>query len=210
MIDLVEKFFQQDLSEAEAQELEKLLLHSPETASRFNQIAESAYIATGLPHHQWPGKPIHLPPAGGLGTGLKVLLALAAAGAGLVAVRFWPQRPVELPVQTAAPPAQVQPAVKAVLSAPAKPAPLAPKELEGDQLSVLVETAAPSLVTVRILDASGKEVRALWAGVLDPGQKSFRWDGRLSDGNAAPGGDYQIQVQNGPHTLLKKVRIESK
>lgn len=82
MSDLLEKFFNEDLSDAEEEAFEKSFLESPEAASRFNVLAEEAYAATGLPAHQWPGKIITIPHIGGIGTKLKLFLALLAGGHG--------------------------------------------------------------------------------------------------------------------------------
>jgi hypothetical protein len=209
MNELIEKFFQKDITEAEADKLEKLLLNSPECADQFNEMARAAYALTGLPAHQWHGKPLHLPHTGGLGIGLKILLFVTVA---LVGTAFWyfkPAKQSEIKVTTVAPTLPVAPSAK-TLSVSRRLAGGTPSEIEADQLSVLVETTLTSLVTVQILDAKGNEVRTLFAGVLDPGQKSFQWDGLLKDGRAAPNGDYSIQVQKGSTYLLKKVRLEIK
>jgi hypothetical protein len=211
MSQLIEQYFQRDLTEAEAEALERELLSSPESAALFNERAEAAYLATGLPAHQWPGKPISIPKAAS--GGLKLILAALALGAGVLAWVWYSNQPSEVPVPKALPLPQTQPAP---VTKPA-PKPFAPKakaprpqDLEADQLNVLVETPQSSLVTIRVLDAQGREVRALFAGVLEAGQKTFRWDGLLADGRAAPAGEYNIQVQNGSRTLLKKVRIETR
>jgi len=206
MADLVQIYFERDLTEAEAKALEKLLRDSVDAADRFADQAEKYYASTGLPAHQWPGKPIAIPHIGGLGTGLKILLAVAIGGTGAVAWHLMHLTPIA-PIVTTPVPKVIAP-VKPMV--PKKVHPKKAKELEGEKLSVLVETQRSSLVTVRILDHKGKEVRALYAGVLDAGQWVFHWDGLLADGKRASVGQYRIQVENGPHVLSKVVRIEAK
>lgn len=218
MSDLVDQFFTGDLTGADEEALERLLLQSPEAASRFNLLAEEAYAATGQPAHQWPGKTIKLPPTGGMGMGLKLFLALLAAGSGMVIWRFWPKTAPEIAPQavTRSNPLPIQPAVSPHGGTPPKTAPQkilptqAPQEAEGDELGILVEAPQVSLVTVRVLDSSNKEIRALYTGVLDPGKWSFRWDGLLDNGQSAPGGNYTIEVQKGPHRLSKPVSLLTK
>jgi hypothetical protein len=213
LINLVEIFFNEDLTGADEEALEKLLLQSPEAASRFNMLAEETYLATGQPAHQWPGKAIRIPPVGGMGAGLKLLLVLLAMGTAVAIWRFWPQPAPEVFPKTAVPAIPIQP-VAAPLKAVAHkivhpkilPSRVTP-ELEGDALGILVETPQVALVTVRVLDNSGKEIRALYTGILDPGKWSFRWDGLLENGKPALGGNYTIEVQKGSHRLSKPVRL---
>jgi hypothetical protein len=212
MVDLVQAFFERDLTEAEAKALEAFLKNSTEAASRFETLSEEAYAATGLPAHQWPGTPISIHPIGSLGTGLKLFLALLAAGAGIAAWMVWHQTPMESSVKTIR-------SSDLLTGVETLPRPVIPvkipvskvsQEAEGDELSVLVENEQSSLVTVRVLDSHGQEIRALYAGVLDPGKWSFQWDGLLANGQPASSGPYRIQVQNGPHILSKVVLLESK
>jgi hypothetical protein len=213
MADLIQAFFDRDLTEVESSQLEKLLRDSTDQAGRFAELSEKAYLATGLPPHVWPGKPITIPHIGGMGWGLKLFLALCAVGLGTVLYLVKTPPPPSLPVQ------QTAPALPPVRSLPvAKPKFVMPKKMlaqpvspqwVADELSVVVETEKSSLVTVLIKDTSGREIRDLYAGVLDPGHWAFRWDGQGKDGKPVAPGDYQIQVQNGSNVLTKKIRIET-
>lgn len=213
MIHLVEKFFNEDLTGADEEALEKLLLQSTEAASEFNVLAEEAYLATGQPAHQWPGKTIQIPHVGGMGTGLKLLLALVALGSAVVIWRLWPRPVTEvippkvIPSMTIKPvvalPKAIVPKITASKILPSR----AVSEQEGDALGILVETPQVALVTVRVLDHSGREIRVLYTGVLDPGKWSFRWDGLLENGKPAAGGNYTIEVQKGSRRLSKPVRL---
>ncbi len=214
MDDLVKAYFERNLSEAEAGELENLLKNSPEKAQQFAELSEKAYLATGLPAHQWPGHSISIPKIGGLGASWKWWLALSAASLGALLWHLKTQPPADVPVNQSAPVVSgvqnhlPQPAKQVI---PQKIQVLPPqKQWEGDQLSVLVETEKSSLVTVRILDDQGKEVRALFAGVLDKGQWNFVWDGLLANGSQALNGSYKIQVQNGSRILSKTVHLDYK
>lgn len=206
MTDLVQEFFQRDLTEAEHEALSGLLAGSPEAAERYEGLLKENYLATGLPQPVLPKGLHHLPHAGG---GLAPL-ALTLAGlavVGVLAWKFWPQ-PQPMPAVTKAPVEAPQPVMKQVLKKPAAVEPLAagPGQ-EGQELSVIVNAPQRSLVTVRILDAQGKEVRALYTGFVEPGKWAFQWDGLLRDGRAADAGDYRIDVQSGAAHLTKEVKI---
>lgn len=75
-------------------------------------------------------------------------------------------------------------------------------------LEVMVKQAKPGLVTVRVLGPDGSQAVMLYQGDLQPGSWAFDWNGRLADGEAPPGGTYQIQVISGAVTLGKSVSIK--
>jgi hypothetical protein len=54
MADLIDKFFQEDLTEAEEKAVSEELLSSEETALRLGEKAERAYLHAGLPEPIWP------------------------------------------------------------------------------------------------------------------------------------------------------------
>jgi flagellar hook assembly protein FlgD len=81
---------------------------------------------------------------------------------------------------------------------------------EGQELSVVVNAPQKSLVTVRILDAGGKEVRVLYTGFVDSGRWAFKWDGLLENGAPANPGQYRIDVQSGSAHLSKDIQIKVK
>ncbi|MGM3159994.1 flagellar hook assembly protein FlgD [Dickeya undicola] len=58
---------------------------------------------------------------------------------------------------------------------------------------VELENAAEN-VTVNITDSSGKVVRSMELGSLSAGVHAYSWDGKASDGTAAPDGAYTISV----------------
>jgi hypothetical protein len=217
MADLIKEFFERPLSEAESDSLSHLLNESPDAALRFEGLLEGHYLATGLPSPEVPAS-LNTPPrvSGGLGTAAGLKFSALLVAAGLLAWKFWPSS-ITLPA--------VKPQAPAVLSTaplskntetrpahaarvlPVQPQPAGPT-VEGEELSVVVGVQEKTLVTVRILNNGGKEVRELYTGFIQPGHWSFRWDGDLSDGVPAAAGDYQIDVQTGDLHQTKNIRIK--
>jgi hypothetical protein len=83
--DLIEKFFREDLTEAEEQALSGMLDSSEEAAERFGGLAEAAYYRFGHPKPEWEG-PDALPPRGGGGLKPWTWLVALATVAGLA---YW-------------------------------------------------------------------------------------------------------------------------
>jgi hypothetical protein len=220
MADLIQEFFERELSETEADSMGKLLGESPDEALRFEGLLEKHYLATGLPFPELPPSLQSLPfkPSGWGGVGAwKFLAVLAAAGVAFVAWKYWPSPSVSLPAVAIPAPAAIPqvpaPAIanprpaQAVIPPMIEPQPAGPMA-EGKELSVVIGTQEKTLVTVRILGQGGKEIRDLYTGFVQPGHWSFKWDGELSDGNPAPAGNYQIDVQSGASHQTKDIRIK--
>ena len=53
-MNLIDEFFKRDLTESESQDLDQLLEHSPEEATRFAARMEKEYFSLGLPAPQMP------------------------------------------------------------------------------------------------------------------------------------------------------------
>ncbi len=219
MADLVQEFFTRELSEAEHAALSKLLESSPDAALSYEKMLQQHYLATGLPQPTLPQGLQSLPHPGGAGPvgwsgAAKLLLVVLAAG-GTALWKFWPQTKMEVPLQVQ-PQTVQQPIEKSSVSTlkpvVQKPVPIQPLSAgpgqEGQELSVLVDAPQKSLVTVRILDSGGKEVRALYAGFVQAGRWDFKWDGLLDNGEAAGTGDYRIDVQAGEAHMSKNIRIK--
>ena len=51
-------------------------------------------------------------------------------------------------------------------------------------------------VRIGVYDVTGREVRSLHSGVLDPGSYQFRWDGKDSLLREVPSGRYYILATN--------------
>ena len=218
MADLIEQFFARDLSAAEHEALSKFLQESPEAALKYQHLLEQDYMATGLPQPTLPKGLNSLPKTGGSLLGKGALLRVLAVGlAGMSAGLFWKfwskPNPATLPTMQrpslAVSPKPAQPAVVRQKPAPVQPLAAGPSQ-EGQELSVVVNTAGKSLVTVRILDAQGNEVRAIYTGFVETGHWSFRWDGLLENGEPANPGSYQIDVQSGETHMSKNIQIKLK
>jgi hypothetical protein len=74
-------------------------------------------------------------------------------------------------------------------------------------LAVIVNQPQDGIVTTRVMDASGREVRILYAGYIEKGTWVLEWDGNLGRNGTARPGDYVIEVQSGDDILKKPVRI---
>jgi hypothetical protein len=209
MADLIHEFFERELSETEADVLSEQLRLSTDESLRFEGLLESHYLATGLPLPELPASLQNLPlNPGGLGSalGLKLFAVLVATGLGYAVYKFWPS-PAVAPQAVLAPVVSVsQPAVITKLL-PVQPKSVSPTAT-GEELSVVVGAQEKTLVTVRILNHEGGEVRDLYTGFIQPGHWSFQWDGDLSDGVPAPAGEYQIDVQSGALHQTKDIQIK--
>jgi len=207
MNDLIQAFFERDLSPEESDQLARILEHSGEESLRFASLGEAAYQATGLPSHHWPGANPWGTGAAGKAAGLLKVL-LAAAG-GLGAAWWYFHKPAP-PAPAALSPARPVEAVPSALShpipKPAAPLPSVPG-LEGKNLQVEVDVAHPGLVTVRVLGPQGDEVRHLYTGFLQKGGWRFTWDGLQADGKAAPQGHYLIEVKSDRGSFTKPVEL---
>lgn len=222
MADLILEFFKRDLNENEMEELGRLLERSPEEALRFGSGMEKLYLGTGYPLPKLPKglKPLPKPPgggggfaAGGMAGATKItLLALMVTGAGLSIWKYWlspaPASTAAVGIPTVAPnpPSPRATVHHAALSLP--PIAAGPKE-KGDELSIFLDSPQRALVTVRILDFTGAEVRQIYAGFVESGRWQFKWDGLLSGGETAPPGSYRIEVRSGAKRLEKTVQIKS-
>ncbi len=211
MKNLVNEFFNRNLTEAEGQNLEELLGKSPEEALRFAEKMKQEYLAMGLPVPTVPNN-FGLPHPG---LSLAKLALLAATfSAGLLAWSLWPQAPLK--ISPAAVPLEkaVIPATLSRTKAPLPPPIEIPQRLtgfmaEGNRLSVVVELDKPAPVEVCIVGTKDQTVRTLYQGSLSPGKWSIHWDGLLSDGSPAPSGDYRIEVKSGATEMSKNVSIET-
>ncbi|HJT24548.1 MAG TPA: FlgD immunoglobulin-like domain containing protein [bacterium] len=212
MTNLVEEFFKRDLTEAEADGLEKLLENSPEDALRFGQNLEQQYLSLGLTVPQIPSHFGPELPKAGWGFLKSLLAAVTLTGAGLLTWHLWPkpQEVITLPAQKAVLPHTLS-WPKAKLPPPPVEIPqrLTGASQEGNRLSVVVELDHAAPIQVCIYNPANQRVRDLYQGNLQPGKWSIHWDGLLTDGSKAPSGNYRIQVQSGTTEMSKNVVIES-
>lgn len=209
MSDLIQAFFERDLTAEESEQLARALEGPGEEAGRFAAMGEAAYQATGLPAHHWRGgNPWGSGPAGKGVTLLKLILAAAGLGAG-----WWvfhkPAPPIPVTLAPIKPVEVLKPSLSPGRPKPAQPLPAIPG-LEGKRLEVEVDVAHSSLVTVRVLNAQGGEVRHLYTGFLPKGGWRFDWDGLLADGKAAPEGRYLIEVKSDAGNFTQPVELSAR
>jgi flagellar hook assembly protein FlgD len=102
---------------------------------------------------------------------------------------------------------------------PVVPAPKAPKKtlkknISGtrgkyyQQLSVVVDNPRDGLVTVRVLDGQGREIRMLFAGILPAGRRTFAWDGKTGQKSPAPPGRYNVEIKSGSDVMRREIQLE--
>jgi FlgD Ig-like domain len=212
MTNLVDEFFKRNLSESEAQDLEQLLGHSPDEASRFAERMKQEYLSLGLPAPQLPRHLAHTASAG-LSPWVSTLVAGGFLSAAALTWWFWPAPKAALlaPVPPAPLTATVAitPHAKALLSPPppAIPEPVTGSTEAGNRLNVVVDLDAAAPVKVSVLDPKDQAVRVLYEGTLQAGKWSLRWDGKCADGSRAPAGDYRIEVESGAHRMTRTVSI---
>ena len=211
MTNLVDTFFNRNLTEAEAQALDELLEKSPEDALRLGEKMRLEYLAMGLPEPMIPRNfgPPHLgfPFA-------KLILLAAACSTGILTWALWPKTLLkttepDMPVmKVVAPLAVSKPEAKLPPPPLQIPQRFLGSQSEGNRLSVVVELDKPAPVQVCILNPKNQKVRDLYQGVLPSGKWSVHWDGLLSDGSQAPAGNYNIQVKSGAAEMTKNVSVE--
>lgn len=92
MPDLIDKYFQADLNEAEQEALSQSLLTSDEAMLKFEKMVKEAYLRFGLPDPQphWPDSlPPSAPAAAGLGGWPWLSIIVTLGLSGLIAWRYF-------------------------------------------------------------------------------------------------------------------------
>jgi hypothetical protein len=212
MTDLTQEFFKRDLNESEHESLSKILEESPDAALRYESLLEQNYLATGLPQPTLPQNLQSLPQGGGWVSrvGWTKFAAVGMVVLGGALWKFWPETKTEYPLPS--PQVQALPVPRPIhfgVKTPASSRSLSSEPVQnGQELSVVVDVPRKALVTVRILDAEGREIRNLHAGFVDPGRWTFQWDGLLENGVPASTGFYRIDVQSGTTHLSKDIQIK--
>jgi len=230
--DLIEEYFKRDLTEEEEARLAESLASSPEDAGRLAEGLARMYHASGLPEPVWPGgTPPWKQPQSWVQKPI-VPLALLALGLGFMAYKWFtyvpqaslaprvpaipaPPReeslqknrdiPESLPLRKKSPARIEVPSPTDHLVAPPD---RNPSGHVYEQLSIVVEPKAPGLVTVRVKDANGVEIRDLYAGIIPAGKRVFSWDGKKEDGQLAAPGVYTLELQSGQKIMRREVKVE--
>lgn len=216
MPDLGKELFRRDLSDAEWQELGHALAREDAASDAVLAEAEAYYRGLGLPDPKLPGQGGSglLGGASGLITGL-VLGALVTAGL-MAKLREQAAPPPQPAPASVAPGPALAPAFapSKPTSIPAPPAPATggPREASPGfpHLSLRLKLDEGGLVTARVLDAKGNELRVLYAGLLEAGDWRFGWDGLAETGVAVHPGAYVIEIQQGAKKVRKDLVIKGK
>lgn len=208
---LLDEYFKRDLTEAEEEQLAQLLSSHGEEAQRFIGLMGAHYDALGVPEPEWVEKPLprFFPKPFYRQTWFKVVCLLALAGAGYSTYRWWSQAkiPAFSPSPALTPEASPE---KSGVGPHAASHPSTPKGLPRRtrmELSISVDNPKAGLVTVKVLDGSGKEIRILFAGIMPSGQRTFQWDGKGETGRMEPAGDYRLEVISGQTVMRKTVHL---
>ena len=78
----------------------------------------------------------------------------------------------------------------------------------GAETNIRLSVPAPGTkATVRIVDVTGREVRALLEGEKIVGSRTLTWDGKNSRGAAVAAGVYFCELQAGERRLLRKITV---
>jgi hypothetical protein len=228
MTNMIDKYFREDLTEAEEKILGEELLRSEESANRFAALAEQKYHSYGLPEPVWQGGG----QAGGsfLRTWGKLILLLLG-GLAVFGVTGWAmlrcvrqQASAEVPTVTAPlmetnapiekprvskPAASIaaQKIVAQVVGAPPTPVVADSSPTQGKGLQIVFHMITEGRAAIRVLNPTGVEVRRLFDGNMKTGSWSVDWDGRLTDGRPATPGLYHVEVMTNGITKVREVRI---
>lgn len=85
--------------------------------------------------------------------------------------------------------------------------PLAGTTMEGDSLTVDIETDSAQKITVTVYDANGLPVRHLFSGVLEAGEHSLDWDGKDDSGNVLSPGNYAVILDRGGQKMSGLLKL---
>lgn|GEM_PF-3235002 len=78
-----------------------------------------------------------------------------------------------------------------------------------EQLSVIVDNPQEALATVKVYDSGHTLVRHLFTGILPSGKQTLTWDGKTDQGEPAPSGTYQLELQSGEKLIRSEIHIKA-
>ena len=219
MADLTKEYFNRDLTEAEEESLAREIATSPDAAMRLAESARLSYEATGLP---MPSEPKAPGSSNFHGVPFDVAVLLIGLGVFLAVIAFviWhcvvsasgPDSTVPVDGSAFAPPPVAAPVQKKTIVRPASSFITPLPASEGDKfeaLDILVRRASAGAVTVRVVDATGKIVRNLYAGTVAGGLWRFPWNGCRDGGMTADAGTYRIEVGTSSGVQRRTVLLKS-
>jgi hypothetical protein len=198
--DLLQAYFERDLSDDEEQALSEQVLHDVAAANRLADLAAGLYAGSGLPQ----------PSAGtGAGAGLAAVpvAKLSVAVALAVALGFglgWQARQTR-PSASAPPAAAPAPEPSPLPAA----SPAGGKAQVGEALAVVFELKTRRQVVVEAVDARGRRVALLAAGWFGPGKVKIPWDGTDRQGRPLPAGKYRMLIDHGQGILQREFFIKA-
>ena len=216
MTQLLEDYFKRDLSEVEEEQLAQWLAASPEGPPRMIKLMEEHYLGLGVSsiEPEWPEGPLpnFFPKSGHrLPWYLAlVFLGLFLAWSGYSGWRWFSKTPVpvsQVPALDSGNPSKTVSATKPKEKYVEGQTTAKPMGKSYEELSVVVANPHPGLVTVRVLDGQNREIRLLYAGILPVGQRTFTWDGKVSDGRLVSPGGYYLEVTSGVKVMRQEVHV---
>lgn len=202
MADLIQAYFQRNLSPAEDAEL-AAQLESDDAALAFARLAADDYAAMGLPEPVWPGERRRKP-------WLWLGLLAAGAGAGIVAWQRLDAPAGHAPLlieDSQAPGLTLVTPVSASETQAQVPAALPAYRLRvragrGGFVAALDPSLDPA-PALRVLDRQGALLRTLAPGA----DGAWTWDGKDASGRAVAAGAYQFAVDAQGRVLSQWVQV---
>lgn len=73
--------------------------------------------------------------------------------------------------------------------------------------TLVISTDRAEAVRVDVFDATGRRVRALLNGILQPGRLQLAWDGRSSSGRDVASGTYLVRMKAGERSAVARVTL---
>ena len=78
-----------------------------------------------------------------------------------------------------------------------------------ESVATIVDIKHPSIVSIKIFDATGRLIRTLAENQIGQGQYQFEWDKKNEQGNAVSAGIYILKFNMGANTETRKISIVS-
>jgi hypothetical protein len=210
--ELVKKLFEQDLSEAEADALEKALLNDPKVAQAMADRAEKGWKAWGQPAPVVPAAAAAFRPQR---SKKRYLLGLGFVALAGMAAFYWNQQPVQANVELEKlsdsgkgfdKDKGLQQA-KAGLQAAALKVSVQQKGKER-LFGILVQMPNAGAARLAVLNEQGQEALCLHQGPIGSPSQHFTWNGCDHRGHKVVAGRYKVELKTAGRSLERWVEIE--